>query len=173
MSDWPLAMIFVAATVGSYSPSAASSESAGGWGTNLGFGPDADRFGAHVERALMERESSAGHRWTVALEMGLSQWQAKKDGRKRAWQVSGVPFVRLWRGQLYGEFGIGASFFSERSVGSQQLGSSFQFCDHLGLGYQWSGKHRLGVRLSHFSNARIASPNDGLDLVQVVYTRSL
>jgi hypothetical protein len=28
-------------------------------------------------------------------------------------------------------------------------------------------------RLPHFSNARIASPNDGLDLIQIVYTRAL
>jgi len=87
--------------------------------------------------------------------------------------MSAVPFVRFWRGRFYGEFGIGASFFSERSVGTQELGSSFQFCDHLGAGYEWSDTQRLGIRLSHFSNARIASPNDGLDLIQIVYTRGL
>lgn len=152
---------------------AASSEGQALFGTNLGFGPDADRFGAHLERGVVDRASRTGHRWTFAVEMGLSKWTTSKDGRKSAWQMSAVPFVRLWRGRFYGEFGIGASVFSVRSVGTQELGSSFQFCDHLGAGYEWSGTQRLGIRLSHFSNARIASPNDGLDLIQIVYTRAL
>lgn len=154
-------------------PAAASLETRMGFGTNVGVGPDADRFGAHWEQGLLDRTSWAGNRWTMSLETGVSQWSTTEAGRQRAWQLSSVPFIRIWRGRAYGEFGIGASFFSERSVGTQGLGSSFQFCDHLGAGYELGSSQRVGIRLSHFSNARIASPNDGLDLVQVIYTRLL
>jgi Lipid A 3-O-deacylase (PagL). len=142
-------------------------------GADVGFGPDANRLGAHVENLLYERDRPRGGRWTVSIEAGLSRWTTPDEGRKSVWQLSGVPFVRIWGSRLYGEVGIGASLFSDISIGGQQLGSNFQFCDHIGAGYEWPGGRRIGIRISHFSNGRIAKPNDGLDLVQVIYTQAL
>ncbi|HEY0505868.1 MAG TPA: acyloxyacyl hydrolase [Lysobacter sp.] len=143
-------------------------------GANVGFGPDADRLGVHADFPLLDRPLREGRRWTVSIEGGISYWDSSRPGpHQRAWQLSGVPFVRLHnRRGLYVELGIGASVFTERTLGTQELGSSFQFCDHLGAGVEWDGaRHRLGLRLSHFSNGRIADPNDGLDLWQIAYTR--
>ena len=145
-----------------------------GLGANIGFGPDAERLGVHWDAALLDRPRQHGRRWTISVETGLSRWRTSDNGRQHAWQLSGVPFVRLWgRNGAFAELGIGASVFSERSLGHQQLGSSFQFCNHLGAGFQWNEMHRIGVRLSHFSNGRIADPNDGLDIWQLTYTRIL
>jgi len=142
-------------------------------GYDMGIGPDAARAGARLESVLFVREKSPAARWTVSLEAGLSHWSATGRGRGAAWQVSAVPFVRFWKERFYAEFGIGIGFFSHSSLGRQDLGSSFQFCDHIGFGYGLEQDRRLGFRLSHFSNARLARPNDGLDLVQMVYTRAL
>lgn len=142
------------------------------FGANMGAGPEANRLGTHVETVLHERDRPGGGRWTVSLEAGLSRWTSPDEGRGTAWQLSGVPFVRIRGERFYGEFGIGASLFSRRSLGRQQLGSSFQFCDHIGAGYQWPDGRRIGIRISHFSNGRIARPNDGLDLLQVVYSHA-
>lgn len=155
-----------------YCLSAAASERRLGGGVNLGFGPDADRLGMHVDVGLLDRPLQYGKRWTVSIEGGLSFWDASRPGQHgHAWQLSGVPFVRLYgRSGWYVEGGIGASVFSEQSLGTQELGSAFQFCNHLGGGMEWGAHHRLGLRLSHFSNGRIADPNDGLDIWQLAYT---
>lgn len=144
-----------------------------GAGANLGFGSDADRVGVHGDFGLLDRPLSHGRRWTVSIDAGLSLWNASRPGpHQSAWQLSGVPFVRWYaRSGFYVEGGIGASVFSEQSLGTQQLGSLFQFCNHLGAGVEWRSRHRVGLRLSHFSNGRIADPNNGLDIWQLAYTR--
>lgn len=45
-----------------------------------------------------------------------------------------------------------------------QLGS------HLDLGWQFTPATRVGLRFSHFSNARIKKPHPGLTMLQFTYT---
>lgn len=146
----------------------AEAGSAHGVGVSAAGGGDANRIGVHWDVTLLD-DTWHRKRYTLAVEFGLSRWNSDND----AWQISGVPFLRLWlSGRLFVEAGIGASFFSESEVGGRQLGTAFQFCDHLGIGVQVSAKDRLSLRFSHFSNGGIAHPNDGLDVLQLTYTRS-
>ncbi len=72
--------------------------------------------------------------------------------------------------RFYIEAGIGATVLNHASFADKDLGSAFQFGDHIGLGFLVTPQSRLGLRYSHFSNAGIKTPNPGLDVTQVTYT---
>jgi lipid A 3-O-deacylase len=86
-------------------------------------------------------------------------------------QVSAVPMLRYtFPVGVYIEGGIGASLFSDTSVGDKQISTAFQFSDNVGLGYRFSGGSAIGYRFTHFSNADIKRPNPGINVQQVVFT---
>lgn len=71
-----------------------------------------------------------------------------------------------WR--PYGELGLGLSLFSEDQLGQKRFSTHFQFSQHLGLGVELAGKGFAGYQYSHYSNADIDTPNDGIDVHQAV-----
>jgi hypothetical protein len=153
-------------------PALGSGHDAKGFGATYGEGNDARRAGAIWELPLLERPRRTSGTYTLALELGVSRWGSRGSYDNDAWQVSAVPFLRIWNTDgYYGEIGIGASAYSETRVGDVRLGSAFQFCNHIGVGRQFKGRHRIGLRLSHFSNGGIVEPNEGLDVWQLTYTR--
>jgi len=70
---------------------------------------------------------------------------------------------------LYGELAIGAHFLSHTSLGDKKFSTSFQFGDHLGLGYRFGAKGAfdLSYRFQHLSNGSIKRPNNGINFNQV------
>ncbi|MCK9800609.1 acyloxyacyl hydrolase [Pseudomonas chlororaphis] len=73
----------------------------------------------------------------------------------------------------YIEAGIGVAAFAHTEVESNKLGSAFQFEDRLGFGLRFAGGHEVGIRATHYSNAGIASPNDGVESYALHYTLAL
>ncbi|AMB84319.1 lipid A 3-O-deacylase [Pseudomonas agarici] len=73
----------------------------------------------------------------------------------------------------YLEAGIGVALFAHTELEDNQLGSSFQFEDRLGFGLRFAGGHELGVRATHYSNAGIRMPNDGVESYALHYTMPL
>jgi lipid A 3-O-deacylase len=67
------------------------------------------------------------------------------------------------------EAGVGATLFSRTTFANKNISTAFQFGDHIGAGFLLNKNNRIGVRISHFSNASIKRPNPGLDLVQLTY----
>lgn len=71
----------------------------------------------------------------------------------------------------YIEAGIGIAAFSSTELESNDLGSSFQFEDRLGVGVRFANQE-VGIRALHYSNAGLKKPNDGVESYAVHYRMS-
>ena len=83
-------------------------------------------------------------------------------------------FVYEFAGQNvrpYIEAGIGVAAFSSTELESNDLGSSFQFEDRIGVGLRFAGQE-IGLRAIHYSNAGLKNPNDGAEAYTVHYRMS-
>jgi len=72
----------------------------------------------------------------------------------------------------YIEAGVGISHISKDKIGSLDLSGHVQFENRLGYGARF-GTHRqhdVALRYIHFSNAGIKKPNDGINMLLVVYS---
>lgn len=85
---------------------------------------------------------------------------------KDAVHLGVVPMLRWQMGAFYAEGGIGASFFSRTQFGNRNISTSFQFQDHLGVGFLLTRDTSVGLRYTHYSNADIKRPNPGLETWQ-------
>lgn len=83
-----------------------------------------------------------------------------------------IAHLRVERGtegwRPYGEAGLGLCLFSNDQLGTKTFSTHFQFSQHLGVGVAFAGKGFAGYQYSHYSNADIDKPNDGIDLHQAV-----
>lgn len=102
-------------------------------------------------------------RLTPAFE--LAQWSA--TAARGASSLGALAVLRLSPGEgawrPFVEAGLGIAAFSNTQIGSRNIGSGFQFTEQLGAGLEWNGKFSLGWRYTHYSNAGLRKPNDGLD----------
>ncbi|UVJ44798.1 acyloxyacyl hydrolase [Pseudomonas sp. LS1212] len=73
----------------------------------------------------------------------------------------------------YIEIGVGVAAFSSTEVESNELGSSFQFEDRIGLGLRFAGGQEVGIRAIHYSNGGLQKPNDGIESYAVHYRMPL
>lgn len=71
-----------------------------------------------------------------------------------------------WR--PFAEAGLGISMFNRDRLGDTDFGSRFQFSQHLAVGVELTQRGYAGLQYSHYSNADIEKPNDGIDLHQIV-----
>lgn len=62
-------------------------------------------------------------------------------------------------------FGIGAY----HSGGGKDLGSAIEFRSQIEAGYEFDNQSRLGVSLSHTSNAGIGDENPGVEVISLYY----
>jgi hypothetical protein len=131
----------------------------------------------HWRRAWALRDSLVLRgRWEIAFGRWRTQFD---DGRRdRSWttQVSLVPTLRLTtpsgRG-WYGEIGSGPALLIPVFQGrDRRFSTEFNFQSHLAVGYVLGdrGKHDLGLRIEHFSNAGIREPNPGMNFGSLRYT---
>jgi hypothetical protein len=111
----------------------------------------------------------------VSLEMGLNHWQDSNDTSDNITALTISP-VFQWQltesvTPLYLEAGIGGSYFDKTRIGDRRLSTQFQFEDRVGLSWQYSAdsKARITVQYSHYSNADIERPNDGLDFYSIYW----
>lgn len=112
-------------------------------------------------------EVSVG-RWRSEIgEDGASDWVTQ-------WGVT--PVLRLhpegWGGRWFVEVGIGANLLVPiYRTSSKRFSTNFNFGDHLAVGRQFGerGRHEIALRLQHFSNAGIDSPNPGENFLQLRY----
>ena len=116
-------------------------------------------------------DSSMGH-LSGAWDMGYTHWLKGSYGHSaHALSLSPVLiylFHTKSRYQPFVEFGVGVSFFNTTKVGSQKLGSSFNFEDRIGAGIKVGG-HRFGIRIIHYSNLGISKPNQGIESYALYY----
>ncbi len=109
----------------------------------------------------------------------LGYWRNNSDDAPSAdvWDIGLTPILRLqsqaqptagaWP---YVEIGSGAHLISEKQVTQRrELGGHFQFGTHLGLGVRFGeqGRYDVALRIQHISNARLKSPNDGINFASM------
>lgn len=102
-------------------------------------------------------------------------WDGDKASSNHSLSFSPV-FVYEFSGtsvKPYIEAGIGVAVFDHTQVEENQLGSAFQFEDRIGFGLRFAGGHEVGIRATHYSNAGIREPNDGIESYALHYTLPL
>lgn len=133
------------------------------------------RLGAEFAWDTSWFKSSTG-RLTGYWDAGYTYWAAGDKGSSAS-SVSFSPvFVYEFSGDRvkpYIEAGIGVAGFSSTHAGEQDLGSSFNFEDRIGVGLKFGEGQKLGLRAIHYSNAGIKEPNDGIESFSVFYSHEL
>jgi lipid A 3-O-deacylase len=102
-------------------------------------------------------------------------WDGKETTSNHSLSFSPV-LVYEFAGQTvkpYVELGVGVAVFANTEVENNQLGSSFQFEDRFGFGLRFAGGHEIGIRATHYSNAGLSSPNNGVESYALHYTMPL
>ncbi|NBA94948.1 acyloxyacyl hydrolase [Pseudomonas sp. R5(2019)] len=119
-------------------------------------------------------QTSVG-RVTGYWDAGYTFWEGDNTSSNHSLSFAPV-FVYEFAGESvkpYIEVGIGVAAFANTELGSNQLGSSFQFEDRVGFGLRFTGGHEVGIRAIHYSNAGLQSPNDGLESYALHYRMAL
>jgi opacity protein-like surface antigen len=115
-------------------------------------------------------------RWRAAIhpefELSRFRYSGGGSGASSLDQGGAAAIARFARNdgafRPYIEAGLGGALFSRSSLGGKGFGTRFQFGEHLGAGIEFSGGWSAGWRYSHYSNADMEKPNDGLDLHQLL-----
>ncbi|MFB1633149.1 acyloxyacyl hydrolase [Pseudomonas sp. AP-1] len=114
-------------------------------------------------------------RLTGYWDGAYSYWDGDETASNHSLSFAPV-FVYEFAGESvkpYIEAGIGVALFSSTELESNELGSSFQFEDRIGVGLRFTGGHELGIRAIHYSNAGIRQPNDGVESYSLHYRMPL
>lgn len=163
---------FLAAVCG-FAP---ASHAADGIAVGMGSGSDADMAQIALTRSWTRQWFTDGD-WHLSgyWEVSVSHWDPEASSGRRILDFGFAPVFRLqpkvktgWRPYLEGA--IGLHLVSRTHVDAKSdLGSAFQFGDHLGVGLTLGerGQFDLGYRFQHLSNADIKDPNHGIDFHQL------
>lgn len=118
-------------------------------------------------------ESSTGH-LSGYWHAGYTWWEGGKAGDS-AHSISFSPVLvysfHTERWQPFIEVGIGAAVFSRSRVGDRKLGTAAHFEDRFGAGVYLSEHNLMMLRVIHYSNAGLASRNQGIESWSLVYGR--
>ena len=114
--------------------------------------------------------------WKVTLrpelEVSHFRYTGPVAGPDSMNQIGGIGLARFQYGEgnwrPYAEVGLGVSLFSRDTLGNKEFSTHFQFSEHLGLGVMFTDSVFAGWQYSHYSNADIDEPNDGIDMHQAV-----
>jgi len=111
---------------------------------------------------------------TLRPELELSQmhYSGGKGGPSDLTQGGAIAVFRVHYGNAairpYFEAGLGAGLFSQSKLGDKEFSTHFQFSEHLGAGLEFAKRWYAGYQFSHYSNADIELPNNGIDLHQIM-----
>lgn len=155
---------------------ASSSRAADGIAIEGGWGDDSTTMAQISLTRQWDRKWFTDGNWYLSgyWEASVGHWHSTDAGGKGIWDVGFAPVFRFQPKsggvKPYVEGAIGFHLISDTHVNADRdLGSAFQFGDHLGVGLVFGDKGRfdLGYRFQHLSNADIKSPNDGIDFQQI------
>lgn len=174
LSRVAVVLVLIVAAGNPGSVAAADNAAQGGISLRAGMGNHFERFELAWESPSFWNYRFSGNWGRLALfaELGAAYWTA--DGSRNpsdAWQFSAIPMLRWTVGERYYlQAGVGPTAFNRTRFAGERIGSAFQFGSHLELGAFISSSSRLGLRVSHVSNAGIERPNPGLEVFQLIYT---
>lgn len=106
-------------------------------------------------------------------EASLAYWKAdnvRNRENDELWVAAASPMIQFQFNQWesltpFAEIGIGVAAMTDDKLGNRNLGSHYHFEDKLGFGITSKTKHKFEIayRYFHYSNAKLSSPNEGLD----------
>lgn len=105
----------------------------------------------------------------IYLEGAFNQWRNSDHSDD---QLNAITFNPIFQWHLAGEqrplyleAGIGFALLDDSTISNRDLSIHFQFEDRIGLSWQYgtSSKARVSLVYTHYSQADLARPNDGLD----------
>jgi lipid A 3-O-deacylase len=111
-------------------------------------------------------------------ELFISHWRADAigGGKSSYTQLGILPLLRLrfsnGQSPWFVEGGIGVTWMDKiYRIPERQFSTAGNFIDVIGVGRNFgpNGRHELGLRIAHNSNANIKRPNPGEDFVQLRY----
>jgi hypothetical protein len=129
-----------------------------------------------------DREWFADGDWVLTgfWEASLGSWRGKSatGNNQTITDIGFTPVFRLQQKKPEGlapylEGAIGFHLITPTFIyANRQLGSSFQFGDHLGVGVRFGDSQQFDVayRYQHISNGGIKQPNQGINFSQVRFT---
>jgi lipid A 3-O-deacylase len=144
-----------------------------GFSVHLGQNGDLQRVAAVYETPVWWRYllGHNGARVDLNGEFEISYWMSGDREPSHLWQLGFTPMFRWWpRDTFYVEAGVGATVVNQTRFAGRDLSTAFQFGSHLGMGVLINRRHKIALRISHFSNADIKTPNPGLNLIELTYT---
>lgn len=112
--------------------------------------------------------------FTGYWDAGYTFWKGNKTSDNHSLSISPV-LVYEFNADVfkpYIEAGVGVSLFENTRIESRRLGSSFQFEDRLGFGLRLYNQ-ALGLRVTHYSNGSLKSPNEGIEVYSLHYRVAL
>lgn len=145
---------------------AVGATSQGGLTARVGLGFDWDK---------RWMESSTG-KLTGYWDLGYTYWEAGDEaGGRHSVSFAPVFVYEFGNGHVkpFVEAGIGVAMFSGTTAGDQKFGSAFNFEDRLGAGLKIGDTQKVGLRVTHYSNAGIKEPNDGIESYALFYSHSI
>lgn len=113
-------------------------------------------------------------------DASVAQWRgsASRDFPGRNQHITSIGLTPVFRLQAndrkgwYGEAGIGVNLLSSLYKNNgDTLSTSFQFSDHLGVGYVFEHGWDVGIKFEHYSNGGIKKPNSGVNFTLIRVAR--
>jgi len=139
-----------------------------------GHSPDTEVAGVGLRLSPFWAKNWGRFHAAAHPEFQLNQHLQRHDGEPgpgNLWQAGAAAMLRLTYGEgsirPYAELGLGVNYLTKSALGDRRFGSRMHFGEHFGLGLQ-IGAFFGGWRASHYSNAGIKEPNEGLDAHQLV-----
>ena len=118
---------------------------------------------------------------TAHTELLVNRWRydAVAGGSDELTQLVLLPSLRIRPGRgaspWFIEMGIGASYMDRAyETPRKHFSTRWNFYDVLGVGHTFGGpqgRHELGLRLVHTSNAGLKNPNPGENFLQLRYVQ--
>jgi hypothetical protein len=142
----------------------------------LRYGESGDYERSGVSLRLAPLWSADWGGWKAALrpefELSHFRYDGPASGPDSLEQGGVIAHFRASHGtgalRPYAEAGLGFSLLSNDTLGSKAFSTHYQFSEHLGLGVGLAENWFAGYQYSHYSNAGIEEPNDGIDMHQLV-----
>ncbi len=122
------------------------------------------------KRWFQSNGTHVGGHW----DLSLAQWRGNAyrnvhGQHQHITDLGLTPVFRLQADNLkgwYAEGGIGIHVLSNKyDNDGTNLSTSFQFGDHLGVGYVFTSGWDASLKVQHFSNGGIKRPNDGANFL--------
>jgi hypothetical protein len=151
-----------------------------GASAEIGFGNEGTETARVGLQWKWERRWFAERSWVLGgyWDLQLGRWAGPlRPGRRHqsVWDLGITPVFRLERGTRtrvwpFFEAAIGFHLLSEVRINAERnFSTSFQFGDHIAAGVRFGDQNRyeMALRLQHLSNGGIASPNPGINFLQL------